>query len=96
MYNGCFYINSYIVGGKKYSYFKIAFTSASVPLINSVAKTLINFGIHARISKNHKDVRIEDRQYVLKYIQDIGSHNNKHLQKIEKWKVALNGKAAVC
>jgi DNA-binding XRE family transcriptional regulator len=94
--DGCFYTNSYVVKGKKYSYFKIAFTSASIPLINSVAKTLINFGINARISKNSKDVRIENIQYVRKYIKDIGSHNEKHLQKIRKWKVALNGKAAVC
>jgi len=82
--DGCFYNSSYFVKGKKYSYFKIAFTSASVPLINSVAKTLINLGINVRISKNGKDVRIENSKYVAKYINDIGTHNHKHLQKIKK------------
>ena len=94
--DGCFYTNSYFVNGKKYSYFRIAFTSASVPLINSVAQTLINLGINARINKNHKDVRMEDAKSVKKYIKEIGAHNYKHLDKINKWKVALNGKATVC
>lgn len=99
--DGCFFTHSYIMNKKKYSYLKIAFTNASLPLVNSVAKTLINFGIHARMSKvrinnNGRDVRIDDVRFVAKYIIDIGSHNQKHLDKIEKWKVALNGKAAVC
>ena len=84
--DGCFYTNSYFVNNKEYSYFKIAFTSASNPLINSVYIALIKFGFMARISKNHKDVRIEGTQYVNKYIDEIGSHNEKHLVKIEKWK----------
>ncbi|MBI3888514.1 helix-turn-helix domain-containing protein [Candidatus Nomurabacteria bacterium] len=94
--NGCFFTHSYIVRGKKYSYLKIAFTSASRPLLSSFAKTLINSGFNVRISKNQKDVRIDDTRFVNKYIKEIGSHNEKHLQKIRKWKVALNGKAAVC
>lgn len=83
--DGCFYTNSYFVNGKKYSYFKIAFTSASVPLIDSVAKILRDFGINARISKNHRDVRIEGVDFVNKYIKEIGSHNQKHLDKIKQW-----------
>ena len=88
--DGCFYINSYQVGGKTYSYFKIAFTSASIPLIQSVFKILNTLGIKARISKNKKDVRIEGGEYVSKYIREIGSHNDKHLQKIKKWKKSKN------
>ncbi|MSU45180.1 MAG: hypothetical protein EXS47_00920 [Candidatus Zambryskibacteria bacterium] len=94
--DGCFYTNSYYVNGKKYSYFKIAFISASKLLAHSVLETLINLGINARIDKNHRDVRIVDSEHVAKYIREIGSHNQKHIDKIEKWKVALNGKAAVC
>ncbi len=84
--DGCFYNNSYYVNGKKYSYLKIAFTSASLPLVNSVAQTLINIGINARISKDQRDVRIENSKYVFKYIKEIGTHNHKHLEKIKKWK----------
>lgn len=81
--DGCFFNHNYIVGGKRYSYLKIAFTSASIPLILSVREILINFGFNVRISKNHKDIRIEDGKYVLKYIKEIGSHNDKHLQRIK-------------
>ena len=88
--DGCFYTNSYYVNGKKYSYFKIAFTNASAPLISSVFTALVKFGFKARISKNNKDVRIEGTQYVNKYVDEIGSHNNKHLEKIEKWKNIRN------
>lgn len=84
--DGCFYINSYCVNNKKYSYFKIAFTSSSLPLIQTVFTALTDFGINARISKNKKDVRIEGSQYVDKYINEIGSNNNKHLDKIKQWK----------
>jgi intein/homing endonuclease len=81
--DGCFFTHNYIVGGKRYSYLKIAFTNASTPLVLSVQKILINFGFNVRISKNHKDIRIEDSKYVFKYIKEIGSHNDKHLQRIK-------------
>lgn len=88
--DGCFFFHKYIVGGKIYSYLKIAFTSASKPLILSFTKSLIVLGFDVRISKNGKDVRIEDQRYVSKYIQEIGSHNSKHLQKIKMWKNGNN------
>lgn len=88
--DGCFYNNFYYVNGKKYSYFKIAFTNGSRPLIFSVFRILKDLGINSRISKNYKDVRIESKKYVLKYIKEIGSNNHKHLQKIEKWKKSNN------
>ena len=94
--DGCFFIHKYISHCKKYRYMKIAFTSASIPLVYSVAKTLINLGFNVRISKNYKDVRIEDTKYVNKYIEEIGSHNYKHLQKIKKWKVAGAVNGTVC
>ncbi len=84
--DGCFYTNTYFSNGKKYKYLKIAFTSASKPLISSVLNTLNEFGYKARITKDKKDVRIENSEHVLKYIQEIGTNNDKHLQKINDWK----------
>jgi len=84
--DGCFYINSYYVNNKKYSYFKIAFTNSSFPLIQTVFTALTELNINARISKNKKDVRIEGNMYVNKYIDEIGSNNKKHLDKIKQWK----------
>ena len=101
--DGCFFIHNYVSHGRRYSYLKITFTSASAPLVDSVADALINLGINVRISKNYRDksgrggdVRIDDALCVKKYIQKIGTHNQKHLDKIKKWKDATNGKSAVC
>lgn len=99
--DGCFFTHKYISFFKKYSYLKIAFTSASAPLRESVGNILINYGFNVRMSSERKnnrggDIRIDDMKSVEKYIREIGSHNQKHLDKIKKWKVALNGKAAVC
>jgi len=88
--DGCFYNNSYIVNGKKYFYFKIAFISASKPLIFSVAEILEDLGIRVIINKHYRDIRIVESQYVLKYIQEVGSNNQKHLKKIKKWKNSSN------
>lgn len=99
--DGCFFTHSYVISGKRYSYLKIAFTSASTPLRLSVEKILINLGYSVRMSSirvnsNGRDVRIDDAKFVAKYIDEIGSHNQKHLDKIRKWKDATNGKSAVC
>lgn len=89
--DGCFYNNTYYSNNKKYTYLKIAFTSASRPLRLSVVKILNDLKIKASI--NHKDIRINDVESVLKYIKIIGSHNQKHLDKIKNFeKVYLDTK----
>ncbi len=79
--DGCFYVNTYYVHGKKYTYLKIAFTNSSIPLIKSVAKILKNAGYLVQVNRQLKDVRIVDSSSVERYIQKIGSHNQKHLDK---------------
>lgn len=88
--DGCFFTHRFVVNGKKYSYMKMAFTSASMSLVLSVVEILDNMGINIRISKNHKDVRIESIQSLRRYVKEVGSNNHKHLQKIKKWKKDRN------
>lgn len=88
--DGCFFIHTYKVGNKKYSYLKMAFTSASTSLRLSVKNFLLDSGFSVRVSKvrtnsNGRDVRIDDTQFVQKYIREIGSHNQKHLDRIKKF-----------
>lgn len=87
--DGCFYVNSYNSNSKLYKYFKIAFVSASVPLLKSVQGILNNSGIHSvicyRKSQKGGDVRIVSNYDVLRYIKLIGSNNEKHLKKIREW-----------
>ena len=67
---------------KEYTYTKIAFTSRSPALIQSVKETLINFGINARISKDGCDVRIDGQKDVEKYLKTVGTHNFGRLKMI--------------
>jgi len=90
--DGCFYTSSYVVNSKKYSYFKIAFTSASTPLLYSVAEILINLGIRARMCKNHKEIRVENSKCVATYVQEVGSSNAKHIEKIKQGKIVMHDK----
>ena len=84
--DGCFYNNSYYINDKKYSYFKIAFTNTSLPLILFVHENLKRMGINSNINRSGKNVRITSREGVSKYIKEIGTHNDKHMKKIQKWK----------
>ncbi|MBX4210903.1 hypothetical protein KW783_02955 [Candidatus Parcubacteria bacterium] len=94
--DGSFYEHSYMSKGKQYSYVKMSFTNGSYALILSVRNILIKLGFSARIVKNLLDVRVESKKDIDKYVKLIGTHNPKHQYKLSKWKVAPNGKAAVC
>jgi intein/homing endonuclease len=87
--DGCFFEHAYIANGKKYFYLKIAFTNASLTLIESVADVLKDLGLNIRLSglrygNNGIDVRIEDSDSVERYLKIIGTHNRKHLDRIKK------------
>lgn len=81
--DGSVFKHCYKVKDKKYSYTKMAFTSASPPLINSVFTILKDLGLGVRISKNGRDIRIDSQADVRKYCRIIGSHNAKHLRKLK-------------
>lgn len=94
--DGSLFIHSYKVKDKVYFYPKLSFTSASQSLIKSVRKALIKLGFNARISKSGKDVLIESKGDVGKYLQIIGSSNEKFWLKYNKWKVAGVVNGTVC
>jgi hypothetical protein len=87
--DGCVFKHSYVVNGKRYEYMKIAFTSKSPMLINSVRSILTSLGITSRISKDKNDVRIDGAQDVQKYFTIIGSHNPKYAQRVMGTKYSL-------
>ncbi len=77
--DGTFFKHKYFVKNKMYSYNKISFSSASVPLRNDVLAVLTSAGIKAHISTTN--VRIDAVEDVKKYMKFIGSSNPKHLKK---------------
>lgn len=79
--DGCVFTHQYCSKGKKYGYKKIAFSSASPQLIDSVYKILLNLGISVKITRNWKEVRIEKQEAVRKYMKIVGTNNPKHRRK---------------
>jgi hypothetical protein len=90
--DGCFYTNSYVVNGKKYSYQKIAFTSKSIPLLKSVQRILQHNGIIATFGSDRKSVRVSDSSSVTRYMKLFGTSNKKHLQKYKRTTVHIRNK----
>lgn len=80
--DGCFFKHKYKVNGKEYNYIKIVFTNKCKLVLNSVNDILINIGICARITKDGNDLRIESRYDVSKYIDIVGTNNQKFRNKI--------------
>ncbi|CAN5757256.1 hypothetical protein BH11PAT2_BH11PAT2_02400 [soil metagenome] len=80
--DGCIFTHTYSVNGKKYSYKKIDFTSASEPLRQSVYELLLAEGMHPRYVKN-SGVRLESKADVKNYFASISSSNPKHLKRYD-------------
>jgi hypothetical protein len=82
---GSVFSHKYRVNGKIYSYKKISFKNSSYPLIKSVYNFLKGIGLnHPRITKNFREVRIENKDDVEKYFQLIGFHNPKNLKRYKE------------
>jgi len=80
--DGSFFTHTYSVGNKLYSYKKITFSSASIPLRQNVFDILAYTGIRAHISTTN--VRIDATKDVKRYVKLIGSSNPKHLKRYHK------------
>jgi len=81
--DGCVFTHRYKVNGKWYSYKKIAFTSYSKPLRQSVFNIFKNNGVNSRLSRN-RDVRVDSIEDVQSYFKIFGFHNPKHLRRYRK------------
>ncbi|PIZ87415.1 MAG: hypothetical protein COX92_01255 [Candidatus Nealsonbacteria bacterium CG_4_10_14_0_2_um_filter_40_15] len=81
--DGCIFIHRYKVNGKWYNYKKLAFTSYSKPLRQSVFDILKNIELNPRLAQR-SDVRLDSIDDVKRYFQLVGSHNPKILKKYFK------------
>jgi hypothetical protein len=78
--DGSVFTHTYVVKGKEYSYKKLSFTSASLPLRLTVFDFLHSLGISCRLAGDN-DVRIDSKASVERYFRIIGSSNPKHLKR---------------
>lgn len=95
--DGSVFSHCYTSKGKRYCYTKVNFTSLSPRLLKSVYDILKELNIKSKIRKHNNEIVIENRENVLRYMEIVGTHNPKHKKKFNVlWRVAPNGKAAVC
>lgn len=83
--DGCIFFHRHTVGGIKYRNIGLMFTSLSAPLLHSVHRIFLALGIDAKHDKrNH--VVVYNRGGVTKYMQEVGSHNKKHIVRFRSYK----------
>jgi hypothetical protein len=79
--DGCVYLDKHLIKGKKYASLCIAFTNASIPLLDFAEKIWRDMGLTpTRFGRN---VRLRRRHDVLQYAKEIGFSNPKHARKIK-------------
>lgn len=78
--DGCIFTHRYKVNGKEYVYKKLAFTSRSEPLRQSVYCMLHALGLKVRLTSRY-DIWIDSPSELKRYFAIIGSHNPKHLKR---------------
>lgn len=81
--DGCFYSHKYQSKGKIYKYTKIAFSSRSSSLKNSVLKILRSESFNPEIDCRG-GIRLYRIRDVKHYYRIVGSHNPKHIEKFKK------------
>lgn len=81
--DGSFYCHKYINGRREYRYLKLCFTNCSNPLLNFSFNILKKLGYKVYLNGNH--VSLYSTLDVRKYFTEIGTHNQKHLRKIQEF-----------
>lgn len=80
--DGCFYVDHHQIRGKEYLHSALAFTSYSPPLYNSVTQMFKILGYHPTgKGEQRHNIFLRREKEILRYFQDIGSSNPKHLSR---------------
>lgn len=82
--DGCVFHHTYTVKGKKYTYTKLHFTSASLPLVYFVYETFSRLGLHPRLARKDgeiREVRLDSKEDMRRYFTRVGTHNPKFLKR---------------
>ncbi len=81
--DGCVYNHKYRVNGKWYSFAKIAFTSYSARLRETIFHMLENLNFSPKLYGNR--VYLYRRAEVNRYFKEIGTHNPRYLERYNRF-----------
>lgn len=84
--DGSFYAYSHTVNGRRYRHFSMCFTSYSRKVLDSVYEILISQGFGP--CKGRDRVYLHKKMDIARYFDIIGSHNPKHVDKFDKYRLA--------
>lgn len=80
--DGCFYVDRHKYKDKIYLNPGINFTNRSLPLLNFFRDNLVKFGYHPT-QKTKFSIFLRRKDEIIKYFEEIGSSNPKHLNKFK-------------
>ena len=83
--DGGIYFHNHTTKGIRYRHMGLCFTSHSKALLNSAHKMFLRFNLNCKIAGGRR-IFIYDRKEVSKYMQIIGSHNSKHIERFRSYK----------
>ena len=78
--DGSVYIDPHNGTKRQYKSINIAFTNASLKLLNSIYTILINQGFHPTTT-SRRSIRLRRKSDIIKYFRIIGSSNPKHIKR---------------
>lgn len=82
--DGCVFHHTYTAKGKKYTYTKLHFTNASLPLVYFVYEIFSRLGLHPRLAQKDgevREVRLDSKEDMKRYFARVGTHNPKFLKR---------------
>lgn len=82
--DGCFYIDKHKYKDKIYLNCGINFTNRSLPILNFFKNNLIKFSYHPT-QKTKFGIFLRREEEIIKYFEEIGSSNPKHLNKFKEY-----------
>lgn len=83
--DGSVYFHTHTTKGIMYRHIGLVFTNLSLPLLKAVQYMLLTVGIKAKSDKK-RHVSIYDRNEIIKYMKEVGSHNKKHINRFKSYK----------
>ncbi len=83
--DGGIFLETHTIKQKKYSYMRLAFVSASTPLITALEVSLKQFDFHPKVRSNNR-VQLEKKDEIVHYFKVIGSSNPKHIHRFQEMK----------
>lgn len=79
--DGGIFLETHRKNNRQYSYLRLAFVSASKPLIETIFQSLISLSYTPKI-RSGKRVQLEKSEEIKKYFSTISSSNPKHIQRL--------------